>query len=575
MKDLRNVGLKRQIHLLTFLPFLLVTILFVLASYYYFLNNKLTQMTETAQADTSYISENVDKTLQSGMNFVQWIYFNNDLASALQNYNPDKADTVYALLQAQDAIQSQFFYTQVGSYISIVLSHGNNGGEILNGEKIQYNSNLIKSESWFETLQNNSNVTYWSNVVPYNYYENEKSYVYPCLINIYGKSSTPKGWCFIGFNETMLEDIYKSRDSSTNRFLITTLDGTCVSSANKTELGKKMLNSAILKKIGNSEQGSIKNGKYNIVYRTSPQTKLLPINQTSLFLLYILLVLFGSLLLYIPISFVVTNSILKPVKVLLGHMKEISKGDFKRNEAIESENEIGLLGIGINKMSENISRLLESQIKDEKKKKELEIQMLQAQINPHFLYNTLNTIRWMAIVQNAPGISDTVTALSRLIRNLAKGTDQKITLSEELSIIKDFMLIQELRYSGRMKLEIEIPEALMSAKIIKFTFQPIIENAIFHGLEPKASAGIVRISAKKLDEDLYIQIWDDGIGISEEKAGNILDASSQHHNSLNGIGLSNVDERIRLTYGSTYGLKVASVEGEYTEVTIHIPYETE
>lgn len=584
MKSLRNVGLKRQIYLLTFLPFLLVTILFVLGSYSFFLNNKRAQMIESARADTSFISENVDKTLQSGMDFIQWMYFNEDLAKALQNYNPESADARYMLLQSQDDIQLQLFYTQVGDYIAIAISHGNEDGEISNGVMTQYNSYLVKNEPWFQKLQENPNVTFWSNVVPYNYYEDRKIFIYPCLVNIYGRSNVPKGWSFIGFSEAMLADIYKSRDSHTNEFMLTTLEGTCISSVDKSKLGKKVLSNEIIQKIGNSKQGSIPCGKYNLVYRMSPQTQLLtidyltttlPVDQVNLFVLYVLLVLIGSLMLYIPIGFVVTNSIIKPVNGVLAHMKEISKGNFKRNVVIESKNEIGQLGLGINIMSENIARLLESQLEDEKKKKELEIKMLQAQINPHFLYNTLNTVRWMAIAQNAPGISDIVSALSRLIQNLAKGTDQKITLRDELSIVKDFMLIQELRYSGRMRLETDIPDVLMNAKIIKFTFQPIIENAIFHGLEPKPSAGIIRISAEEVMGVLDIHIWDDGIGISEGKLKDIMKTSYQHSNALNGIGLSNVDERIRLTYGNGYGLTVKSVKNEFTEVTVHIPVETD
>ena len=226
-------------------------------------------------------------------------------------------------------------------------------------------------------------------------------------------------------------------------------------------------------------------------------------------------------------------------------------------------------------MAAKIDELVDMRVASEKEKKNLEIKMLQAQINPHFLYNTLDSIRWIAIIQKNNGIVKVVTSLSSLLKNMAKGFNEKVTLKQELDFLADYIVIEKIRYVELFDVEIHVePEELYQAKIIKLTLQPLVENAIFSGIEPSGRNGVVEIHARKSDGDLCITVRDNGIGMDKEKAKQLLqDTEKVKSSSMSGIGLPNVDRRIKLVYGEAYGLSIQSEPGQYTQITVRLPLE--
>ena len=184
-----------------------------------------------------------------------------------------------------------------------------------------------------------------------------------------------------------------------------------------------------------------------------------------------------------------------PIRSISKKMNEISQGNFSYDPSIEWEHELGDIGKGINRLSKDVVTLMDKRVEDEKQKKELEYQILQSQINPHFLYNTLNSIKWMATIQNATGIAEMTTSLARLLKSISKGTRQLIPIREELELLKDYVLIQNYRYGGIVKVDYSIPdETLLGYVIPKLTLQPIVENAIFHGIEAKGENGIITVT---------------------------------------------------------------------------------
>ena len=270
----------------------------------------------------------------------------------------------------------------------------------------------------------------------------------------------------------------------------------------------------------------------------------------------------------------------RPVQKILEKIAAISQGDFSREPAIEWQDEMGLIGQGINNMSENVVSLMERRIEDEKQKKDLEYQILQSQINPHFLYNTLNSIKWMATIQNAAGIAEMTTALARLMKNVSKGTTALISLKEELDLVKDYFLIQQYRYGGNITIEYQITDPLLyQCRIHRFTLQPIIENAMFHGIEPKGCAGKIVIRAEEhamadCRHALIISVTDNGIGMSRETIRQVMagDAKSSA-DFFRHVGISNVNKRIQYDFGSDYGITIDSSPGEYTTMRITLPYQ--
>ncbi|MCR5290403.1 MAG: sensor histidine kinase [Treponema sp.] len=255
-------------------------------------------------------------------------------------------------------------------------------------------------------------------------------------------------------------------------------------------------------------------------------------------------------------------------------LQAISDGDFSLDNTIEWEDELGSIGKGINTMANSIQNLLSIKIANEKQRQELEYKMLQSQINPHFLYNTLNSIRWMATIQNAPGIAEMVTALASLLKNISNTTAQEISLHEELNLLDDYFVIQKYRYGGSISLSVTFEDkSLRDCQIPRFTLQPIIENAIFHGIEPKGTAGEITITIKSCNNgDTQIDVKDNGIGMSEATIANVLSDQNTNKGSLfRHIGLANVHKRLQYAFGTTYGLSIVSKEQEYTIITVRIP----
>ncbi len=289
-----------------------------------------------------------------------------------------------------------------------------------------------------------------------------------------------------------------------------------------------------------------------------------------LIVLIFMVILFGGVVLSVSLH----RTITKPVNRLIARLDKIGQGDFSRDEKIEWNNELGEIGRGINNLSENVSDLMEKRLLDEKAKHDLEYQILQSQINPHFLYNTLNTIKWMATIQGSEGISDMSTALSRLMKNISKGTENLISLKDEFSLVDDYFTIMKYRYGGTIDLEyITDDEVLLDQSINRFSLQPIIENSIFHGIEPKGSAGKITIHTYKDDGNVIIDVTDNGIGMSREAIDKVLSGESQTSTEFfKQIGVYNVNERIKYTFGENYGIRIESKEGEYTTTRFVLPF---
>lgn len=287
------------------------------------------------------------------------------------------------------------------------------------------------------------------------------------------------------------------------------------------------------------------------------------------------LVFLSSIFIGFILSLMFSRYLTKPILRLGQHMEVIASGDFSRNPDIESDDELGTIGRQINQMSSQVSALMESRIRDEQEKMGLEIKMLQAQINPHFLYNTLDSIKWIATLQHNAGIVKVVSALSSLLKNMAKGFNEKVTVRQELDFLDSYVTIEKIRYIELFDVEISVDDpALYDARIIKLTLQPIVENSIFSGIEPSGKPGLIQIHVFTQDQVLYISVRDNGVGISEENIARMLtDTSRVTKHYMSGIGLPNVDRRIKLVYGKEYGLHIESQVGVYTCVTVSLPLE--
>lgn len=259
---------------------------------------------------------------------------------------------------------------------------------------------------------------------------------------------------------------------------------------------------------------------------------------------------------------------------VMGHIRGIASKQFDPDPAIEGDDEIGILGKEINTLGITVRNLLEESKQHEKAKKALEFKVLQNQINPHFIYNALNFIKIMAEFQKADGICHIATALGELLRETAKGASDEITIERELYLVECYMDIQKIRRKGMIRLQCQVDESILPYKIPKFLLQPIVENAVIHGLSGKKGLGIITISGGCSGDRIIISIMDNGVGFPQEKLSDVFSETPTPENKgdkYTSVGLKNTEQRIKLNYGEEYGIHIESKEGEYTKILIEIP----
>lgn len=269
----------------------------------------------------------------------------------------------------------------------------------------------------------------------------------------------------------------------------------------------------------------------------------------------------------ILIIIVLYKSILKPIKQIIVFCNQIFYGDLSSRIEDHSNDEMGVLANRINSMVSRMEQLMKDQKKDLKRRRSLELQMLQSQINPHFLFNTLNSLRWLAMINQVPVLSDGISSLAELLRSTIIDQDEQITIKQELNNLDHYFAIQKIRYADRFDIEYDLDESLLQSMIPKLILQPIAENAILHGVTDIGGKVLIQIKVYAKNEyTLIIEIIDNGKGFDTTK--------SEKADNLSGIGISNVADRIKLQYGESYGLFITSSMGHGTCCRLIIPKQT-
>ncbi|MDO4295131.1 MAG: sensor histidine kinase [bacterium] len=281
----------------------------------------------------------------------------------------------------------------------------------------------------------------------------------------------------------------------------------------------------------------------------------------------------GAMLVMMGILYAFLNYMIKrPVTKICSQFQQIAQGNFSGLEKLESNDEFQLISEEMIRMAGELKQLMEKTVEDEKVKQNYQFQMLQYQINPHFMYNTLNSIRWMGEINGIPGIVDMTTSFAKLLRKTFQNHSDFVTLKEELDFIEEYSKLQAYRYGNAFEMKYEVEESLYPTKVIKFTLEPLVENAVFHGVEASHSKCLIRIGARREGEDLLLFVWDNGVGIAEENLKKLNAFQAGKKDRISGIGISNVHERIQMEYGRDYGVHIDSKVGEYTCVTIRQPF---
>lgn len=281
------------------------------------------------------------------------------------------------------------------------------------------------------------------------------------------------------------------------------------------------------------------------------------------------------LVIIIMLSWYISGRITFPIKDLENKMHRVQEGDLETKfELDHGEKEVVELGKSFNTMVDKLKDLIEENKQEHEAKRVSELNALQAQINPHFLYNTLDSIMWMAESGQNDEVVEMVTALARLFRiSISKGRNL-ITIREEIEHAKNYLFIQKIRYKDKFTFDVNVPDDLLDYLTPKLILQPIIENSIYHGIEYMVDEGAIEILAYVENNEMILEVKDNGLGMSQEVIDKLLfdkDEVIETHKG-SGVGVRNVDERIKIRYGDKFGISITSEIEEGTSVKIHLPY---
>ncbi|MFT4004252.1 MAG: sensor histidine kinase [Lacrimispora sp.] len=545
--------------------------------------------TENSVKRIQILSDRMEVAYEEMVNIVVTCAERKSIFSSSSLKLSDKAESSYIKVYASNVLRDFCAISGYSKYIYKIAVYNN--GEVLQAGSAYGSSRDIgdiQNAPWFQNLLSRENTQYLLSLEdnpfsPINYTPKLLPLLRP-LNYVYG-GNPEDAWIFLAISPRLFSDTLKSMGDGQTLYAATA-DGSIISSVNGSSFD--VTNLLAVLKGAKEPQGNfhtwLDGNECIIAYQKQAVSgliffQILPISDLNLdhgvIGGTIALIFFFCFAIGLTLSWFISRQLSAPVSRLKKRLEFISQGNFDPDRSIETDDEMGSIGKQINQMSDKISDLLETRIQSEKEKRDLEIKMLQAQINPHFLYNTLDSIKWIATMQKNSGIVSVVTALSSLLKNMAKGFNEKVTLRQELDFLQNYVIIEKIRYIELFDVTTQIDqEILYDAKIVKLTLQPIVENAIFNGIEPSGRNGLIQIHVFAENGVLYITVRDNGIGISPEDIERLLtDTSRITRSNMSGIGLPNVDRRLKLVYGEEYGLKLESEQDQYTLITIALPLE--
>lgn len=290
---------------------------------------------------------------------------------------------------------------------------------------------------------------------------------------------------------------------------------------------------------------------------------------------YVMIVLTVSSVFLMAIYILFSSRISIPVRRLKDGMVKIQQGNLDTRVEVTSRDEIGILAEGFNQMASQLKDYIEKVYGAEIRRREAELKAIKSQIKPHYLYNTLDVIRMAAVTNDDFQTADMIESLARQLRYLIGESGDKVSLREELANVKDYFMLMKIRYEDRIRMSVSVPASLYEARVLKLCLQPIVENAVSHGLKMKKEEGTINVSAKVLDGTLELTVMDNGVGIESTELDRIQRQLMEPDGKKEdlGVGLSSVHQRIQKNYGIQYGIRILSTLGTGTIVIVTMPYE--
>lgn len=295
-------------------------------------------------------------------------------------------------------------------------------------------------------------------------------------------------------------------------------------------------------------------------------------SKVQTFTVFSMILLGMILILVIVLTILIVSGLIKPIQELSQVTQRVAHEDFSARAQVDTGDELEVLADSVNIMTESIEGFVVKIKEDERKMRRADLRLLQEQINPHFLYNTLDTIVWLIEGNDSDKAVNMVMSLSEFFRLVLSKGKEYITIQEEEMHIKSYLEIQQVRYRDILEYEIHISPELYQYKILKLTLQPLVENSLYHGIKYKRAKGSIIVTGVLSDGEIHFKVEDNGVGMSAEELANLRNEIVKPcKDTGKGFGLANVNERIRMNFGARYGMTIHSAEGQGTCVEIVIP----
>ena len=572
-------------------------ILLFLGIVFYFVMHKT--IYDRVQNDQKLFLENqlqlVDSNLTLLENLIIQVSTDEDLHTLMQeNQEPQNklnevSERFYAKLDN--------YLQPIEKYVSVLHIEGNNGLKIRKGfESYLIDRNDYENTEWFKNSMETSGAVCWWKMqenytrVPHVWIAAPTEYIVPIYKKICRSGDLEILGDMVVFVSPSLffgEEYQYTLDPNTQIYLVDEngqivysddqdcINGTAENAVNICDLVDFPIHMSDAKQT----RTEMADGKL-IVYRQSDITELSlvrvielekVVREASHFLYMVGALAVVLIVLSFALSLIFSSSFTRPIEEVIKKIQYIAEGNFDyRHDIGPGGKKFELLYQNLYKMENDIKKMIEENRRKEKEKTRLELSMLQMQINPHFLYNTLSSIKWMAVFQRAKGIESMVNSLGIVLQASYSKMDEFVTLDEELDILGHYLNIQKIRYQGKIQMNLICKnQQLLSCYVPRFILQPVVENAVFHGIAPKDGEGEIKIIIAEEPGNLKITVEDNGVGMDETVLENVLKRSKGERQGH--IGLANVHSRIRLIYGSEYGVHVESLKGKYTKVRIIMP----
>lgn len=532
---------------------------------------------------TSQIINQVNYDIDSYVKYLENISYIVSTSSDVSNYLFNEEQTEEEMEDEKERILSQFkTILDSRSDIYNIAVVANNGRSILNDGEDEFTEYInIKEQSWFKAALEAKDGTAISSSHVQNAIKSSYKWVITlskALTNY--NNARNEGIFFVDLNYTAISELCNNNNIGNKGYIFILDENGNIIYHPKQQLMYGGLITENVDDIMACEENYFNTGDKIYTISKSDKTgwtvvgaantsELLKNNKQAqmMYLLVAAVLLLGVIL----ISSIIAREITRPIRQLRDSMSMVEEGQFdKANVAVTAKNEIGSLSKSFNVMTERIHTLMEQNVYEQKQKRKSEMKALQAQINPHFLYNTLDSIIWMSEAGQNEEVVLMTSALARLLRQSISNDKEQVTIAEEIEYVRSYLTIQKMRYKDKLEYSIEVSPEISHVMIIKFALQPLVENAIYHGLKYKETKGNLNIRGYERGDKAYITIADDGVGMDEEVLEHIFDESKKEHKS-NGVGVPNVQKRLQLHYGQEYGISYISRKGVGTVATVTVP----